>query len=73
MNSGWYRFANTTRFRNADDSETMHFPGIHVEAAKLSLERGVLGIGVDTLSLDHGPSTEFPTHGRPAAGQQVGC
>lgn len=62
MNSGWDRFANSTRFRNADDAAAMHFPGIHVEAATLLLDRGVIGIGVDTLSIDHGRSTMFPTH-----------
>jgi kynurenine formamidase len=35
---------------------------IHVEAALLMQERQVVGLGVDRLSLDHGPSTEYPTH-----------
>ena len=62
MNSGWDRYANGRRFRNADDAGTMHFPGVHVEAAMLLHDRGVGGVGVDTLSIDHGRSTEFPTH-----------
>ena len=41
----------------------MHYPGFHPAAAAfLVQERDVVGIGVDTLSLDHGPSTDFPTH-----------
>jgi kynurenine formamidase len=41
----------------------MHFPGVHVDAAQMLLEeRHVVGLAVDTLSIDHGPSTEFPTH-----------
>jgi kynurenine formamidase len=62
MNSGWDRFATGVRFRNADDAGTMHFPGIHIEAAKFLEERDVFGVGVDTLSIDRGNSTEFPTH-----------
>lgn len=63
VNSGWDRHATGPRYRNADDSGAMHFPGIHVEAALMLLEdRNVFGLGVDTLSIDHGPSTEFPTH-----------
>jgi kynurenine formamidase len=62
MNSGWDRFANSAQFRNAAHTGTMHFPGVNVDAANLLHERGVIGIGVDTLSIDHGPSTDFPTH-----------
>lgn len=40
----------------------MHFPGFHAEAAALLIERGAVGLAVDTLSLDHGPSSDFPTH-----------
>lgn len=48
---------------NADQDGVMHFPGIHVEAARLLLEeRSVAGLGVDTLSIDNGPSTDFPVH-----------
>jgi kynurenine formamidase len=28
----------------------------------LLIERGAAGLAVDTLSLDHGRSTDFPTH-----------
>jgi len=63
VDSGWGRFADSPRYRNADDAGTMHFRGVHVEAARLLLEeRAVVGLGVDTLSIDHGPSSEFPTH-----------
>jgi kynurenine formamidase len=41
----------------------MHYPGFHPAAAAfLVQERAIVGIGVDTLSLDHGPSADFPTH-----------
>ena len=41
----------------------MHFPGFHVEAVQLlTEEREVVGIAVDTLSLDYGASKDFATH-----------
>ncbi len=63
MNGGWDRFAKDARFRNADERGLMHFPGFHVEAAHMLLEaRSVVGLAVDTLSIDHGPSTTYATH-----------
>ena len=51
------------RFRNADAEGVMHFPGLHTEAAAMLMEgRQVVGIGVDTLSLDHGKSKDFAVH-----------
>jgi kynurenine formamidase len=60
--SGWERFVGGDKFCNADERGVMHFPGFHPEAAALLLERDAIGLAVDTLSLDHGPSTDFPTH-----------
>jgi kynurenine formamidase len=63
MNSGWDAHVTGSKFRNADDKKVLHFPGFHVEAAKMLLETtSVSGIAVDTLSLDHGPSPDFATH-----------
>jgi kynurenine formamidase len=64
MDSGWdRRAADPLSFLNTDAAGTMHYPGFHPDAAAfLVQERDVVGIGVDTLSLDHGPSTDFPTH-----------
>jgi kynurenine formamidase len=60
--SGWERFVTGPRFANADADGVMHFPGFHPEAAALLLERDAGGLAVDTLSLDHGRSRDFPTH-----------
>ncbi|MGH6921355.1 MAG: cyclase family protein [Geminicoccaceae bacterium] len=60
--SGWDRFVTGRKFRNADAQGVMHFPGFHAEAAALLIERDAVGLAVDTLSLDHGPSRDFPTH-----------
>ena len=64
MNSGWDAFVmDNVRFRNADEKGTMHFPGFHVEtAAYLMEEKEVIGIMVDTLSLDFGASPDFAFH-----------
>ena len=62
MHSGWGRHVRTAKYRNADEEGRMHFPGWHVECAHALLERKVTGLGVDTLSIDMGPTETFETH-----------
>jgi kynurenine formamidase len=64
MYSGWdTRWPDVEAFRNADDDGVMHFPGFSPEAAAFLVEeRDIHGIGVDTLSLDNGPSATFDVH-----------
>ncbi len=65
MNSGWAAKVGTPEFRGADPARPggLHFPGFHVEAVEMLLEETTAAaIGVDTLSLDHGPSADFATH-----------
>lgn len=64
MHSGWAtRFNDPQAFLNADSSNTLHFPGWSKDATDmLMMERNVIGIGVDTLSLDPGISTDFAVH-----------
>jgi kynurenine formamidase len=41
----------------------LHFPGFHPDAADMLMkERQVVGMAVDTLSLDYGASKDFKTH-----------
>ena len=40
----------------------LHFPGFSVEAARYLAEKGVAGVGLDTASLDPGPSADFAAH-----------
>ena len=40
----------------------LHFPGIGAAAASLLVERRIDLIGIDTASLDHGPSPDFAAH-----------
>jgi kynurenine formamidase len=41
---------------------TKHFPGIGQEAARYLVGRKVAGIGIDTPSVDYGPSEKYETH-----------
>ena len=45
------------------DPKTLHFPGFSREAAEfLVKERHIDGIGIDTPSIDYGPSQDFVVH-----------
>lgn len=63
QNAGWQARLGTPGFRNADGEGKMHFPAFHVEAVTMLLEEAeVVGVGVDTLSIDYGLSADFITH-----------
>jgi kynurenine formamidase len=63
MRTGWAeRWPDVRRYRNMDSAGSMHFPGFSVEAVKLLIERGVAGLGIDTLSVDYGASKDFAVH-----------
>ncbi len=62
--TGWdARWKSAKEYRNADASGVMHFPGYSLATAKFLVEgRNVVAIGIDTLSIDYGPSKDFPVH-----------
>jgi kynurenine formamidase len=62
--TGWdSRWNSMKDYRNADAKGAMHFPGFALEAARLLVEgRHVVGLGIDTLSIDYGPSSDYPAH-----------
>jgi kynurenine formamidase len=63
MNAGWDAHVSTDKFRGADSEGMQHYPGFHIEATQMLLEEtSAVGMAVDTLSLDHGPSADFVTH-----------
>src|SRR5262249_15132261 len=63
VRTGWgARWSSVDRYRNADANGVMHFPGVSVAAARFLLDRGVRGIGIDTLSVDPGPNEKFDEH-----------
>jgi kynurenine formamidase len=62
--TGWAsRAASMKDYRNADAAGVMHFPGFSEEAVKFLVEgRSVVGLGIDTLSVDYGASKTYPVH-----------
>ena len=64
VHSGWdARVGDPNRFLNQDAKGTMHAPGFSGEAAQfLVRERDIVGVGIDTLSLDAGAAQKFVAH-----------
>jgi kynurenine formamidase len=63
LRTGWAaRWPDEARYRNEDAKGVMHTPGYSVEAAKLLIQRGVNGLGIDTLSIDYGESKTYEVH-----------
>ncbi len=64
MHSGWdARVDAPARFLNRDRKGTMHAPGFGEAAARfLVQERDIVGVGVDTLSLDIAAAQKFVAH-----------
>jgi kynurenine formamidase len=62
--TGWEaRWSSSKEYRNADSRGVMHFPGFSLDAAKFLVEgRNVIALGIDTLSIDYGPSKDFEVH-----------
>ena len=46
----------------AGDASGLHFPSFGEEVVAELLERGTAVLGVDTASIDHGPSSDFRVH-----------
>jgi kynurenine formamidase len=67
LRTGWSRFWPDRKAYLGDDTpgdaSKLHFPSYGESAARLLIEeRRVSGIGVDTASIDHGPSRDFIVH-----------
>jgi kynurenine formamidase len=63
LRTGWAsRWPDVQRYRNQGKQGKMHFPGFSAEAAKVLIDRGVSGLGCDTLSVDYGASEDFSVH-----------
>ena len=62
--TGWSsRWYSMEEYRNADAKSVMHFPGFSQAAVQFLVEaRSIVGIGIDTLSVDPGASQDFPVH-----------
>lgn len=66
FHSHWDRHWTSEKdYRNLDTEGVMHFPTMSKDACAYLLERGVKGIGIDTLSPDPEPAlspSPFPVH-----------
>jgi len=66
LRTGWdSRRHDVASYRGSrtEDPRDLHFPGFGVPAARLLVEdRGVVGLGVDTLGIDPGSAFDTPVH-----------
>lgn len=67
IRTGWGKYwPDRKKYLGSDvpgDVANLHFPGISAEAAELlAKQRKIDGVGVDTASLDYGPSRDFIAH-----------
>ena len=51
-----------TALRGEAGAAALHFPGLDPAAVPWLAERRIAAIGLDTPSIDHGPSTRFEAH-----------
>jgi kynurenine formamidase len=67
IRSGWGKYwGDRKRYFGTDEAgnvRDLHFPGLSKEAAEfLVKQRGVKAVGIDTPSIDPGPSKDFMAH-----------
>jgi kynurenine formamidase len=77
LRTGWSaRWPDRKRYLGDDtpgDASRLHFPSFGREAAELLVrERKVGALGVDTASIDYGPSADFAVHQVAAAANVPG-
>lgn len=62
--TGWdKRWQQHDQFRNQQGDGLPHYPGFSLEAAKFLVQsREVVGLGIDTMSVDIGATTTYPVH-----------
>ena len=66
VRTGWSRYWPDVGQYLGDDTvgdvSNLHFPGISEDGAQALVERDVAAVGIDTASIDHGPSKDFMAH-----------
>jgi len=64
MRTGWEKYwMNKNLYLNRDKNGIMHFPGFSTGVVEFLInKRKINGIGVETLSVDTGISTNFEVH-----------
>jgi kynurenine formamidase len=66
VRSGWSsRWPDRKAYMGDDkpgDASNLHFPGISEAGARALVDRRIAAVGIDTASIDHGPSKNFIAH-----------
>ncbi len=64
--TGWGKYyPDRKQYLGSDvpgDIEHLHFPGLAKDTAELLVQRKIDGVGIDTASMDCGPSKDFIVH-----------
>jgi kynurenine formamidase len=60
--TGWDRHLGSSRYLGLDSPSPPRFPGFAADCAPILIERGVIGVGIDTLGVDPGRETGCPFH-----------
>ncbi len=62
--TGWeQRWQSQEEYRNERTDRLTHYPGFSLEAAKFLVKsRDVVGLGIDTMSVEKGETTTYPIH-----------
>ena len=62
--TGWdERWSSPQAFRNQESDHRTHYPGFALETAKFLVKtRAVVGLGIDTMSVDIGATESYPVH-----------
>lgn len=62
--TGWERhWGSPKQYRNEQGDGLTHYPGFSLETARFLVnERGAVGLGIDTMSVEIGATTTYPVH-----------
>lgn len=60
--TGWFKYWQDSKaYRAVDKKGAVHCPGFSTQAIDMLLEREVVGVGIDTMTID-GSNKDFPGH-----------
>ena len=64
LQTGWERHrGDAALYLGGEREGELNFPGYGLDAAQLLVgERGVVGLGIDTVSIDRGVEADYPVH-----------
>lgn len=62
--TGWEeRWESPEKYRNVHSDGLTHYPGFSLEAAHFLVKnRGIVGLGIDTMSVEKGTTETYPVH-----------